>query len=240
MPELSRVHGDLARNYAYRRRCCIAQYESPVGSSLAHSIDIVGPKHIVVANELIGVFAGAQPFLTTDPKIWVHGSGECEPADIERIIAGFPGHRLSDAACGVPAISDRALLIYTSGTTGFPKAANVSHYRVLMWSLWFAGMMNTRSSDRMYNCLPMYHSIGGVVASGAVLVNGGSVVIRDRFSASQFWDDVCALGLHVSPVYRRALPLPRARSAAAARASAPDQIVLRQWIAAGYMERIQE
>ena len=44
----------------------------------------------------------------------------------------------------------------------------------------------------MYNCLPMYHSIGGVVASTATLVNGGSVVLRRRFSASQFWDDIIA------------------------------------------------
>ena len=35
----------------------------------------------------------------------------------------------------------------------------------------------------MYNCLPLYHSVGGVVATGAVLVNGGSVVIREKFSA---------------------------------------------------------
>jgi fatty-acyl-CoA synthase len=53
--------------------------------------------------------------------------------------------------------------------------------------------MDTRADDRMYNCLPMYHSVGGIVAIGAVLVNGGSVVIRERFSASRFWDDVVEL-----------------------------------------------
>jgi fatty-acyl-CoA synthase len=36
----------------------------------------------------------------------------------------------------------------------------------------------------------MYHSIGGVVAVGSMLVSGGSVFIKDRFSASQFWTDV--------------------------------------------------
>ena len=50
--------------------------------------------------------------------------------------------------------------------------------------------MDTKSSDRMYDCLPMYHTVGGVVATGAVLVNGGSVVIREKFSAREFWDDV--------------------------------------------------
>ena len=40
----------------------------------------------------------------------------------------------------------------------------------MQWSHWFAGMMDTRSTDRMYDCLPMYHSVGGVQAPGAVLL----------------------------------------------------------------------
>ena len=36
----------------------------------------------------------------------------------------------------------------------------------------------------------MHHSVGGVVALGAPLVRGGSVVIAERFSASRFFDDV--------------------------------------------------
>ena len=114
-------------------------------------------------------------------------------------------------------IEDRALYIYTSGTTGLPKAANVSHARVMQWSHWFAGMMDAQPTDRMYNCLPMYHSVGGVLAPGAVLVGGGSVVIREKFSASQFWSDVDALGLHAVPVYRRALPILAPRRALSAR-----------------------
>jgi fatty-acyl-CoA synthase len=46
----------------------------------------------------------------------------------------------------------------------------------------------------MYNCLPMFHSVGGVVATGSVLVHGGSVLIRDKFSAQHFWDDIAGGG----------------------------------------------
>jgi fatty-acyl-CoA synthase len=51
-------------------------------------------------------------------------------------------------------------------------------------------MMGAQPADRMYNCLPMYHSIGGVLVPGATLIAGGAVVIREKFSASQFWNDV--------------------------------------------------
>ena len=192
------------------------------GRSLAHCIDIVEPAHIIVAQELMPVVEDARQHLTTNPRIWVHGSGagnDSEAADIDCIINGLSGGRLSDVEGVPPSITDRALLIYTSGTTGLPKAANVSHQRLLIWSLWFAGMMNTRVSDRMYNCLPMYHSIGGVVATGAVLVNGGSVVIRESFSASRFWDDVtgwnCTLFQYIGELCRYLLlapPHPRERA----------------------------
>ena len=89
-----------------------------------------------------------------------------------------------------PNIEDRALYIYTSGTTGLPKAANISHARVMQWGHWFAGMMGAQNTDRLYNCLPMYHSVGGVLAPGAILVAGGALVIREKFSASNFWSDV--------------------------------------------------
>jgi fatty-acyl-CoA synthase len=51
-------------------------------------------------------------------------------------------------------------------------------------------MMDARGTDRIYDCLPMYHSVGGVLAPGAMLIAGGSAVIRENFSASQFWSDI--------------------------------------------------
>src|SRR6185295_18208066 len=44
-----------------------------VGTALAYCIDIVAPKHVVVAAELAATFATAQALLKTRPKIWAHG-----------------------------------------------------------------------------------------------------------------------------------------------------------------------
>ena len=138
--------------------------------------------------------------------VWADGGGHDGVLRIDRDIERRTGEALSLAERRPLTIEDRALYIYTSGTTGLPKAANVSHYRLMQWSHWFAGMMDTRASDRMYNCLPMYHSVGGVLASGAVLVGGGSVVIREKFSARQFWHEVirweCTLFQYIGELCR--------------------------------------
>src|ERR1700749_2549216 len=87
-------------------------------------------------------------------------------------------------------INDRALLIYTSGTTGLPKAASISHRRILNWGGWFAGLTNVTPKDRLYVCLPIHHSVGGIVAPCSMLSAGASVVIAEKFSTAGFWRDI--------------------------------------------------
>src|SRR5579884_1072319 len=43
------------------------------GPSLANSIDIVAPSHVIVASELVDSLATALPELKSKPTIWIHG-----------------------------------------------------------------------------------------------------------------------------------------------------------------------
>jgi fatty-acyl-CoA synthase len=177
------------------------------GRALAHCINLVAPKHIIVAAELADAFVSAQNDLEGKPTIWMHGEGGSLGFEyIDREIERCSEADLAPTERRPVTIDDRALYMYTSGTTGWPKAAIIDHRRLMTWSHWFAGMMDTTPADRMYNCLPLYHSIGGVVATGALLVNGGSVVIREKFSASRFWDDVtrfdCTLFQYIGELCR--------------------------------------
>jgi len=176
-----------------------------IGPSLAHCIDIVSPKHVIVAAELADGFETARPLLKSNAKIWSYGESAEFPR-IEHAIESLADHSLTAAERPVLTIEDRALYIYTSGTTGLPKAANVNHYRVMLASHAFAGVMDVRPTDRMYDCLPMYHTAGGLVATGALLIKGGSVVVRERFSAREFWDDVvryeCTLFQYIGELCR--------------------------------------
>jgi len=177
-----------------------------VGAALEHSINIVAPKHIIVGAALLDALANVLPRLDPGIGCWTYGERSHGLPRIDLEIQKSAGETLRNSDYCAPSIWDRALYIYTSGTTGLPKAAGVSHFRIMQWTHWFAGLIDARPTDRMYNCLPMYHSIGGVVAGGAVLVNGGSVAIRERFSASRFWDDIaewnCTLFQYIGELCR--------------------------------------
>ena len=182
------------------------------GSSLAHCINVAAPKHIIADSELLHRLDAVLPDLASHPAIWSHGDGDSACRRIDRELDRYAGEPLAADERRPVTIDDQALSIYTSGTTGWPKAAHVSHGRVMQWTHWFAGMMDTGPADRLYNCLPMYHSVGGVQAPGAVLLGGGSVVIREKFSATQFWPDLrrwdCTLFQYIGELCRYLLHNP--------------------------------
>ena len=187
-----------------------------IGESLAHAINVAAPRCIIVGADLATVVADVIPI--AESPCWVMGGTLQGMHSLDAALATQSTAPVTSVECSSPTTRDRALYIYTSGTTGLPKAAVVSHQRVLQWSYWFAGMLDTDENDRMYDCLPMYHSVGGIVAIGSMLVRGGSVVLRRRFSARAFWDDIsstqCTLFQYIGELCRfllNAPPHPRER-----------------------------
>jgi fatty-acyl-CoA synthase len=176
------------------------------GEQLAHSIRIVAARYVIFGSDVGDVLRTARGHIDADIQCWSHGADDGEHPRLDQAIDEFSGANLTAPECPMPSIEDRALYIYTSGTTGLPKAAHVSHFRLMQWSHWFAGLMDTQPSDRMYDCLPLYHSVGGVVATGATLVGGGAVVLRERFSVRDFWQDVteqhCTLFQYIGELCR--------------------------------------
>jgi fatty-acyl-CoA synthase len=182
------------------------------GEPLAHALGIVAPRHVIAGAGLCEALAAVRARLA-GVGCSAHGPGAHGLPRLDLEVADLPGEPLSPGERAPPALADRALYIYTSGTTGLPKAANVSHLRLMQWSQWFAGLIDVQPQDRLYNCLPMYHSVGGVVACGAALAGGAAVVVRERFSASRFWQDVaaerCTLFQYIGELCRYLVNAPR-------------------------------
>jgi fatty-acyl-CoA synthase len=160
-----------------------------IGQSLAHCINVVGADHVIIDHELEQQLETAASHLIGSPKVWRASVGS-EKLCIGDALAQQSGGPLSPIERRDITINDCALLIFTSGTTGLPKAAHVSHRRILSWSGWFAGLMDAKQDDRHYDCLPLFHSVGGVVAPCSMLFSGASVFLADKFSTSDFWQDI--------------------------------------------------
>uniref|UniRef100_A0A3Q3GIK5 Very long-chain fatty acid transport protein n=1 Tax=Labrus bergylta TaxID=56723 RepID=A0A3Q3GIK5_9LABR len=108
--------------------------------------------------------------------------------------------------------ADRLFYIYTSGTTGLPKAAIVVHsryYRIAAFGFFAFGM---RKNDIIYDCLPLYHSAGGIMGVGQCLIHGLTVVVKKKFSASRFWEDCikhnCTVVQYIGEICRYLLSQP--------------------------------
>lgn len=63
-------------------------------------------------------------------------------------------------------------------------------------------MIGLKSDDRLYDSLPLYHSAGGILGVGQALIFGITVVLRKKFSASNFWSDCVKYECTVSLQYR--------------------------------------
>ncbi|XP_068586759.1 long-chain fatty acid transport protein 2-like [Cebidichthys violaceus] len=81
-----------------------------------------------------------------------------------------------------------AVYIYTSGTTGLPKAAVVNQNRLLT-ALAVLSSNGVTSSDIIYLNLPLYHTAGFIVGFIGAIETGSTIILKRKFSASQFWDD---------------------------------------------------
>ena len=185
------------------------------GAGLAHSVNITNAKALIVEASLVAQLNSASAQFAGAPVILLHGAAASDSSEtprLDEIVEGFSDAPLSPAERVPLNIQDGALYVYTSGTTGLPKAARITHSRMQRIMYGFSAATNAKPADRMYQCLPMYHTNGGILAPGAVLSGGGSCFIRERFSAKEFWSEIiaheCTLFIYVGELCRYLLNAP--------------------------------
>ena len=144
------------------------------GRILEYSLDLADVTTVVTTPELADRFDGDQQLVVVgDADLW---SDAVEPA------SGLDGPEYRDVQC----------LMFTSGTTG-PSKAVVTPWAVV-YQFWSWVPDDTIAPGDGLNCaMPLFHN-SGRCAFNYVMVRGGRFVIRDRFSATSFWDDVRATG----------------------------------------------
>ncbi|XP_072290618.1 long-chain fatty acid transport protein 2 [Eucyclogobius newberryi] len=159
--------------------------------SLLHCFSCCGAKVLVTAPELQSAVEEVLPTLTEQGISVFILADSCSVPGISALshkIKKASDEPLSTELRANVTIRSTALYIYTSGTTGLPKAAVVTHERV--WAACFIqAVVGVTTDDIFYINLPLYHSAGFLIGMAGGIERGLTMVLRRKFSASQFWDD---------------------------------------------------
>ena len=179
------------------------------GAALAHCLSISNASHVITDNEGLAATETIRAGLPRSLSYWIIDQDFAAAPDRHALDLKEPklaperppkGRRVGQKA------RDVALYIYTSGTTGMPKAAKITHMRAQLYMRSFAGATKANAEDNIYCVLPLYHATGGLCGVGSALLNGGTIVLRRRFSASHFWADVidnnCTMFVYIGELCR--------------------------------------
>ncbi|XP_019934607.2 long-chain fatty acid transport protein 2 [Paralichthys olivaceus] len=159
--------------------------------SLLHCFSCSGAKVIITCPELQDAVEEVLPTLREQGISVYILSDSCRVQGINSLsdkISQASDQPLSRDLRANVNIKSTALYIYTSGTTGLPKAAVVTHERV--WAASFIqAACGITADDIFYINLPLYHSAGFLIGLAGAIERGMTIVLKRKFSASQFWED---------------------------------------------------
>lgn len=166
--------------------------------SLAHSINISDIKGVIFGQSLAENLEKALPYLDKKDTADFYCYTRKSEAKQNEIFSYKSLNASLDEVLNIPAhflnlkinYQDKLMYIFTSGTTGFPKAAIISHSRFLYIVTAAQYVTQLDGPQIFYNPLPMYHSAGGILFLGVVMLFGGKMIIRKKFSASNYWKEV--------------------------------------------------
>jgi acyl-CoA synthetase (AMP-forming)/AMP-acid ligase II len=160
------------------------------GDGLKHVVTIVDAKAVILGASHIHKFNSSMPESELQ-ALKIYAIEDSQKIPNEYIDINEQSKGLENVISHNLKIKDVGMYIYTSGTTGLPKAALITNGRAVKTS--YAGQFfgfKAKQKDILYLTLPLYHATGLLWSWAGCLRGGATTVIKEKFSASEFWPDV--------------------------------------------------
>jgi fatty-acyl-CoA synthase len=138
--------------------------------------------------------ADCQLVLADSATLATVGEVECVNVDSPEWGAEVAAHCDAPVSPQAADPSDLFMLIYTSGTSGDPKAVRCGQGKVAIAGVTMTGRFDLGPTDVCYVSMPLFHSNAVLVGWAVALACRGSLVLRRKFSASQFLPDIRRYG----------------------------------------------
>ena len=167
---------------------------------LAHQVRTVEARLAVVDDVFAERFVAVKEAAKDITKFWVIDTGRAGQGDRGAPRRRLGGRAVGRARGGLPAGTsvdlpdvrpqDLASVLFTSGTTGPSKGVAMPHAQMYFFADECVSLVRLTADDAWMTVTPLFHGNAQFMAAYPTLVAGARCVIRSRFSASRWIDQI--------------------------------------------------
>lgn len=178
------------------------------GTFLSHQVATTTPSLAVIAPEFVERFLDIGDATASIEHFWVVGDADSVADGVAALEAG--GQRASawtdllgradDAGPELPdvAAQDLGSIFFTSGTTGLSKGVVMPHAHMYLFADECVSLNRLTDDDVYLSVGPLFHGNSQFLAAYPALIAGCRYVMHERFSASEWTNQIRAAGATVT------------------------------------------
>ena len=167
------------------------------GAFLAHQVSTTTPSIAVISPEYVGRILDVQDSFETVKHFYLVGEDEQVAQSIADLTAkGKTASNwkelLNSEKLELPNVkySDLGSIFFTSGTTGLSKGVMMPHAHMYLFADETVSLTRLTEEDTYMSCGPLFHGNSQFLAAYPSLIAGSRYVLQERFSASQWINQI--------------------------------------------------